>query len=102
MGITVEHFVESGKPLLLLDGNQPGLGKTLFARTIGVVLDGTDPHLIHYTSSDEELGKKICSTLLSNVQSIIPLDNAKTPGGIAVSSPVIEANCIAPWCHCAS
>ena len=95
-GVTAANFIESGKPLLLLDGNQPGLGKTLYARTMGMVLDGFDPHLVHYTSCEEELAKKICATLLANPQSVLLVDNAKLPGGSVVSSAVIESNSMSP------
>ena len=59
-GLLMPHFlVVDGKPLIILDGNQPGVGKTLFGRVMGVVLDNFDPRLITYTLDDEELGKRI-------------------------------------------
>ena len=81
-----------GKAVVLLDGNQPGLGKTLLARVIGIILDGIDPQLIHYTPDDEELAKRICATLRGSPQSVLLIDNAKVKAGGAVTSPVIEAN----------
>ena len=94
-GLLVTHFILNGKPIVLLDGNQPGLGKTLLVRVIGIVLDGIDPQLIHYTSDDEELGKRICATLRGSPQSQLLVDNAKTKTETAISSPVIEANSMA-------
>jgi hypothetical protein len=95
-GLLVNHFVTSGKPVILLDGNQPGVGKTLLVRVTGIILDGEDPRVIHYTSEDEELQKRICATLRGSNQSLIVIDNAKVRAGSAVSSPVIEANSMAP------
>ena len=95
-GLLVSHFVISGKPVVLLDGNQAGVGKTLLARVISVVLDGVDPQLIHYTPDDEELQKRIVSTLRGSQQSVLVFDNAKLKAGIAISSPTIEANSVAP------
>src|SRR5262249_23280984 len=42
-GFLSNHFVDDGKPIVLLDGNQRGLGKTLFAGVVGRVLDGVEP-----------------------------------------------------------
>lgn len=95
-GFLVNHFVRPGKPIALVNGNQPGLGKTLLIRTYGVVLDNTDPRLIHFTENDEELQKRICANLRESRESILLIDNAKQRSGSAVSSPVIEANSMAP------
>jgi hypothetical protein len=91
-GSLVTNFVETGKPLFLLDGNQPNLGKTLFARTVGMLLDGADPTLISYTSDDDEIRKDICATLRGEPQSLLIFDNARNKGGTPISSPTIESN----------
>jgi hypothetical protein len=91
-GSLVTHFVETGKPVFLLDGNKPNLGKTLLARTIGMVLDGLDPELISYTSDDDEIRKAICATLREQLQSLLIFDNARNKGGAPISSPTIESN----------
>ncbi|MBW3599306.1 MAG: hypothetical protein KY475_18805 [Planctomycetes bacterium] len=36
-GLLMASFVERGKPVCLLDGNQPGVGKTLLVRVTGVL-----------------------------------------------------------------
>lgn len=95
-GMMTSHFLNTGKGLVLLDGNQPGLGKTLLARVMGVVLDGADPDLIHYTPDDEELAKRLCATLRSRAQTLLLIDNAKVKANTAISSPVLEANSMAP------
>jgi hypothetical protein len=94
-GLLMVQFVDIGKAVVLLDGNQPGVGKTLLARVAGIVLDGIDPQVIHFTTDDEELAKRICATLRGSTQSIVLIDNAKVKAGGSVSSPVIEANSMA-------
>jgi hypothetical protein len=94
-GLLMVLFVSVGKAVALLDGNQPGVGKTLLVRVTGIVLDGIDPELIHYTPDDEELAKRICATLRGSAQSVLLIDNAKVKAGGSVSSPVIEANSMA-------
>jgi hypothetical protein len=95
-GGLMTHFIQQLHPMVLLDGNQPGVGKTLMARTIGMVLDGRDPQLINYSTNDEELGKRLLATLRGNSQSCLIVDNAKIRAGQVVSSPVLEANSVAP------
>lgn len=95
-GVLVNHFVTTLKAVALVDGNQPGLGKTLLLRVLGLVLDGADPNLIHYTADDEELQKRMCATLRRGTQSVLILDNAKQPSGTPISSPALESNSMAP------
>jgi hypothetical protein len=93
--LLVTRFIRDGKPVVLLDGNQPGLGKTLLVRIIGIVLDGVDPKIIHYTADDEELQKRICATLRGSSQSQLLIDNAKTKTETAIHSAALEANSVA-------
>jgi hypothetical protein len=79
-----------------LDGNQPGVGKTLFARVVGMLLDGREPQVLEYSSDEEELAKRICATLRGQEQSLLLFDNAKVRSGGAIESAVIEAKCLAP------
>jgi hypothetical protein len=95
-GVLINHFVVALKAVALVDGNQPGVGKTLLLRVLGIVLDGVDPNLIHYTADDEELQKRMCATLRRGVQSVLVVDNAKQPSGTPVSSPAFESNSMAP------
>ncbi|VTU00922.1 Uncharacterized protein OS=Caulobacter phage CcrSwift GN=CcrSwift_gp143 PE=4 SV=1 [Gemmataceae bacterium] len=95
-GLLANHFVEAGKGVFLLDGNQPGLGKTLLVRVAGMVLDGADPRLISYAADDEELLKRICALLRGSLQSLVLVDNAKATTGGVISSPAVEANSVAP------
>ncbi len=93
--LLVNLFVTAGKPIALIDGNQPGLGKTLLGRVLSILMDGVDPALIHFASDDEELGKRICATLRGG-QTVVLIDNAKVRGGERVDSRVVEANSMAP------
>jgi len=95
-GILMPQFVSKGKAVGLLDGNQPGIGKTLLARVAGIVLDGKDPKAIHFTTDDEELSKRTCATLRENGTSVLLFDNAKLQGGGEINSPFLEANSMAP------
>jgi len=78
-GLLANRFLVTTKALALIDGNQPGVGKTLLMRILDVLLDGVDPHLIHYTTDEEELQKRICATLRPARQSVLVIDNAKQP-----------------------
>jgi len=95
-GMLAGRFISCGKALVSLDGNQPGVGKTLLARTIGMVLDGTEPDLIRFDSDDSELEKRICASLRSKQSSLILLDNAKMVMDNVVSSVVVESQSVAP------
>ena len=95
-GTLVSLFVRPGKALILIDGNRPGIGKTLLAKVTGVALDGADPEVTRYTPDDEELQKVICTNLRGKPTSIVLIDNAKTQAGREISSPVIEAYSTAP------
>jgi hypothetical protein len=94
--VLVHSFIECGKATIIVDGNQPSLGKTWLVRCVGIVSDGVEPRMIHFTQDDEELAKRICATLREGRQSILLIDNAKVPGGNALNSPTIEANSMAP------
>jgi len=95
-GLLVGHFIQSGKGVIILDSNQPGLGKTLLVRVIGTVLDGADPEMIRFTPDDEELEKKICAHVRGNRGSVLAFDNAKVRAGGQINSAVLELNSTAP------
>lgn len=95
-GLLADRFIEQPKPMILLDGNQPGVGKTLLARILGILLDGVEPRLVHFSADDEELAKRICANLREHASSLVAIDNAKVRAGDAISSPALEANAMAP------
>ena len=92
-GLLANLFISCGKPLFVLDGNQPSVGKTLFARVLGVVCDGKEPSPIKYTQNDDEMEKKICSSLRTRSSSILLFDNAKLGKNAKIESAPIELNC---------
>ncbi|HKM52801.1 MAG TPA: hypothetical protein VJY33_05270, partial [Isosphaeraceae bacterium] len=59
-GLLSNHFVDEPHPIVVIDGNQSGIGKTLLAQCMGRVLDGIEPARISL-AGDEELEKKLCS-----------------------------------------
>jgi hypothetical protein len=93
-GLLANHFLTTSKALVLMDGNQPGIGKTWLARSLGIILDGAEPDILHYTPDDEELAKRICATLKARSQTLV-IDNAKVKANTAISSPVLESNSMA-------
>jgi hypothetical protein len=95
-GALSNHFVTQPKATNDIDANQPGVGKTWLALATGAVLDGVLPDLIHFTSDDEELAKRLLSNLRQRPTSVLIIDNAKNRGGVEISSPCVEANSMAP------
>jgi len=94
--LLLTRYTATGKPIGLLDGNRPGLGKTLLGRVLGVVGDGLDPKLLRYSENEEELQKTVCATLRAGAGSVLVLDNAKVAAGATVSSPALESWVTAP------
>ena len=94
-GLLANRFVRETKPVFLIDGNQPGLGKTLLARVAAVVLDGAETKVVRFTPDEEELQKTLCAALREG-GSVLLIDNAKVVGGGAVSSPTVESATTAP------
>ncbi len=95
-GVLAYLLVECGKPLVLVDANQPGVGKTFLARAIRIILDGDDCPPITYTSKDDELGNRICGTLRAGAPSVLLIDNARNGNGAPIQSVTLEANVVAP------
>lgn len=86
--ILMPHFVGS-KPGVILNGNQPGLGKTLLAQTIAIIRDGCTLETVTYNPNDEEFEKRLGSVIRRGVTTII-VDNAKGSG----RNPRIESACL--------
>ncbi len=87
-GILVTRFIAGGKPLFVINGNQKGVGKTLLATVVGIVLDGEDPPLIHHTDDEDELGKRLGAKIRpGHKNSVLFFDNRKgTIGGSLIES----------------
>jgi hypothetical protein len=86
VAILAHLFTATGRAVGLFDGNQAGVGKTLLAKTIGIILDGTSPAITEFTNSNDELGRRICATIRSHNQSVLLIDNARTGGGVLNST----------------
>lgn len=95
-GLLGNHFVDALKGVFLIDGNQPGLGKTLLARAVGAVLDGAEPRPIAWTADDVELEKRLGAEVRTGHSSVVLVDNGRNKNAAPVSSPVIESNSMAP------
>ena len=93
-GLIVNHFILDGKPLFVLDGNQPGVGKTLFAQVIATLLDGKASGVIRYTSDEAELEKQICAVTRKWQVSVLVFDNARDRCG-EIANTTLEALCSA-------
>jgi hypothetical protein len=95
-GLLVDRFVVSGKPMLTVDGNKPGLGKTLLVQVLSMLLDGLSPGVITYTSDDADLEKRVGATVREGNRSVILVDNAKTGMHRAISSATLESRSTSP------
>lgn len=82
------RFIGS-KPAVLLNGNQPGLGKSILAQIISILRDGRTTSTATYNPNDEEFEKRLGATVRRGDTTII-VDNAKTRG----RNPRIESACL--------
>ena len=90
-GLLISHFIDGGKAVALVDGNQPDIGKTLLVRTISMVLDGIDPYQVAYRVNEEEMIKDICARMRESHRTVLLIDNCKLGTGATLSSPFIES-----------
>ncbi|KYG10916.1 hypothetical protein BE21_09505 [Sorangium cellulosum] len=73
-------------PLFMFDANQPGSGKGLMTRVIGLLVLGHHMDLITATTNEEEERKRITAKILSGATMVV-IDNIGTTFG----SPTLEA-----------
>ncbi len=90
-GVLINHFVDDPHPVVLVDGNQPGVGKTLLVQASGQVLDGTEPTRIAL-GRDDELEKRLCAEVRDSRRTVLLLDNVRT----RIESAVLEQNVLSP------
>lgn len=86
-GLLMRRFIGS-HPMLLLNGSQPGLGKTLLAQLVGILRDGRECVSVTYTANDEELEKQIGAQINSGAKTVL-FDNARIDRG-RIQSGVLE------------
>ncbi|HUE74864.1 MAG TPA: hypothetical protein VMP01_28615 [Pirellulaceae bacterium] len=95
--VLVHHFVAAGKPIFLIDGNKPSVGKSLFASLVGVVAEGTaHPASIAFTTDATELEKRIVASIKDLSRSVLIIDNAKTSAGGRIDSAALESMTASP------
>lgn len=87
--LLVTRFI-GAKPALLLNGNQPGLGKSILAQIVAIVRDGRSSETASYNPNDEEFEKRLGAIVKRGATTII-IDNAKGRGG---RSPRIDSACL--------
>ena len=92
MTLLARPLAPSGKMFVLLDGDCPGLGKTLLAQMLGLVADGKKPAPTEFTTGNEELSKRIASTLKTHKQqSVLLFDNARVKGKAKIDLTSLES-----------
>lgn len=86
--VTMPHWI--GKhPLAVFNGNKPGVGKSLLARVLGLVVDGSQ-RTISYSANDEEFEKQL-ATRVDSGERVVIVDNAKRSRNVPeVESQVLE------------
>ncbi|WZO96109.1 hypothetical protein EP7_003091 [Isosphaeraceae bacterium EP7] len=90
-GMLMNHFIDRPHPVVLVDANQPGLGKTLLVQAIGRILDGHEPARIPL-ASDEELEKRLCAQIRDMRSSLFFFDNVRG----TVESALLEQSALSP------
>lgn len=93
--LLMPHFIGS-KPAILLNGNQPGLGKSILAQIIAILRDGRPAETASYNPNDEEFEKRLGAIVHSGTTTII-IDNAKARGRRgSIDSPCLERSITDP------
>ncbi len=87
--VLIARFIGS-KPALLLNGNQPGLGKSILAQIVAIIRDGRASETASYNPNDEEFEKRIGAIVKRGATTII-IDNAKGRGS---RNPRIDSACL--------
>ncbi|TNE88691.1 MAG: hypothetical protein EP330_13770 [Deltaproteobacteria bacterium] len=87
--LTIVHWPVH--PMLVIDGNARGIGKSLLATVLGIVIEGQVPESISYTRGDEEFEKAI-ATCIDGGDRLVLIDNAKG----MVDSAALERSVTAP------
>jgi len=91
-GLLVTRFI-GRHPSVVINGNQPGLGKSYLVELVSWLIDGQSPQGVTYTRNDEELEKQL-ATLVDQARNVILIDNIRTER--VVTSAVLERSVTAP------
>jgi hypothetical protein len=84
----VYRFVGS-KPGLILNGNQPSLGKTMLAQLLAILRDGGEAVTATFNLNDTEFEKRLASIVRTGATTIV-IDNAKTKRRERLESATLE------------
>jgi hypothetical protein len=90
-GLLINHFIIHPHPVAIVDGNSPGVGKTLLVQMVGRLMDGQEPPRIPL-GRDDELEKKLGALIRDPRVTIVFLDNARRP----IESMILEQNALSP------
>jgi hypothetical protein len=90
-GLLINHFIEEPHPVVIVDGNQPEVGKSLLVSAIGLVFDGVAPPPIPL-GQDDEVEKRLCAELLTMRSSVFFFDNVRQ----RIESVLLEQSIPAP------
>jgi hypothetical protein len=92
--LLVRHFI-GGKPAVLFNGNQPGLGKSILAQIIAILRDGHCIETASYNVNDEEFEKRLGSIVRRGATTVI-IDNAKGKSRKRIESACLERSITDP------
>ena len=93
--VLIPRFIGT-KPIELITGNQPGVGKSILAQIVAIIRDGHYVGTATYNPNDEEFEKRIGAMVRSGNSTII-VDNAKPNGrNPRIESSVLERSTTDP------
>ena len=90
-GLLVNHFADDPHPGVIVDGNQPGLGKTLLVQVVGQLMDNAEPPRIPL-SREEELQKQLGALIRRSTCSVAFFDNVRG----RLDSQTLEQSILSP------
>lgn len=94
-GLTILHWPGT-HPMIVYNGNRPGVGKSLLSTILGIIIDGKIPVSISYNANDEEFEKQL-ATRVRHGDSCVVIDNAKKTAFVKqVESQTLERSVTDP------
>lgn len=73
------HLFRGRRPVGVVSGNKPGVGKSLLAKLCGILLDGQVQRTISYRKNDEEFEKQLATCVRSGAR-VVVVDNVRADG----------------------
>jgi len=88
-GLTMSHW-PGRHPMIVFNGNKPGVGKSLLGSILSLILDGAFPKTLSFSPNDEELEKGLATRVDLGDRAIV-IDNAKRTARVReVGSQTLE------------